>query len=126
MMMVAMIDAGGRAMKITKEKAAENRQLLVETAARLFREKGIDGVGVAEISKAAGLTHGALYAHFSSKDELAAEAMGYNAQKARERLYDSARSLEQVMDSYMSASQRDNLSGGCAMAAAASEVARRD
>jgi len=80
-------------MKISKEKAAENRQALIQAASRLFKEKGIDGVGVAEISKAAGLTHGALYAHFSSKDELAAEAMGYNAQKARERLYDSARSL---------------------------------
>ena len=45
-------------MKNTKEQAAENRRGLVETAARLFREKGMDGVGVAEISKAAGLTHG--------------------------------------------------------------------
>jgi hypothetical protein len=44
-------------MKVTKEKSAENRAALVETAARLFRERGIDGVGVAEIGKAAGLTH---------------------------------------------------------------------
>ena len=113
-------------MKISKEKAAENRQALIEAASRLFKEKGIDGVGVAEISKAAGLTHGALYAHFSSKDELAAEAMGYNAAQARERLYSTPRTLEQVMDFYLSGSQRDNLSGGCAMAAAASEVARQD
>ena len=58
-------------MKVTKEKSAENRAALVETAARLFRERGIDGVGVAEISKAAGLTHGALYGQFPSKDRRA-------------------------------------------------------
>ncbi len=48
-------------LKVTKEKAAENRAALVQAAGRLFRERGIDGVGVAEISKKAGLTHGALY-----------------------------------------------------------------
>lgn len=113
-------------MKISKEKAAENRLALVQAASHLFREKGIDGVGVAEISKAAGLTHGALYAHFPSKDALAAEALGYGAERARERLYDQPRTLAEVMDFYMSATQRDNLRGGCALAAAASEVARQD
>ena len=62
-------------MKVTKEKSAENRAALVETAARLFRERGIDGVGVAEISKASGLTHGALYGQFPSKQALVAEAL---------------------------------------------------
>ncbi|MGO4377253.1 TetR/AcrR family transcriptional regulator [Pseudoduganella sp. RAF19] len=113
-------------MKISKEKAAENRQALIQAASRLFKEKGIDGVGVAEISKAAGLTHGALYAHFSSKDELAAEALGYSAANARERLANHVRSLEDMMDFYMAPAQRDNLSGGCALAAAASEIARQD
>jgi AcrR family transcriptional regulator len=61
-------------MKVTKEKATENRAALVRAASRLFRERGIDGVGVAEISKKAGLTHGALYAQFPSKEALAAEA----------------------------------------------------
>src|SRR5437879_10460328 len=61
-------------LKVTKEKAAENRAALVQAAGRLFRERGIDGVGVAEISKKAGLTHGALYAQFPSKEALAAEA----------------------------------------------------
>jgi TetR/AcrR family transcriptional repressor of nem operon len=58
-------------MKISKEKAAENRDALVRAASRLICERGYDGVGVAEISTAAGLTHGALYAHFRSKEELA-------------------------------------------------------
>jgi TetR/AcrR family transcriptional repressor of nem operon len=113
-------------MKISKEKAAENRQALIQAASRLFREKGIDGVGVAEISKAAGLTHGALYAHFSSKDELAAEALGHSATSAREKLYANARTLAEVIDSYLSTAQRDNIGSGCAMAAAASEIARQE
>jgi len=64
-------------MKVSKEKAAENREALVQTAARMFRERGIDGVGVAEICKQAGLTHGALYAQFSSKGALAVEALAH-------------------------------------------------
>jgi len=62
-------------MKVSREKAAENRETLVTAASRLFREQGIDGVGVADISKAAGLTHGALYAQFDSKQALAAQAL---------------------------------------------------
>ena len=113
-------------MKITKEKAAENRQLLVETAARLFREKGIDGVGVAEISKAAGLTHGALYAHFPSKDALAAEAMQFSTCSAYGKVSARPASLSELIDYYLAPEQRDNLAEGCPLAAAASEVARQD
>ena len=58
-------------LKVSKEKAAENRAALVQAAGILIRERGIDGVGVAEISQKAGLTHGALYAQFPSKDALA-------------------------------------------------------
>ena len=113
-------------MKITKEKAAENRQVLVETAARLFREKGIDGVGVAEISKAAGLTHGALYAHFPSKDALAAEAMQFSTRSAYGKVTEHPVTLAQLVDYYLAPEQRDNLAEGCPLAAAASEVARQD
>lgn len=113
-------------MKITKEKAAENRQLLVETAARLFREKGIDGVGVAEISKAAGLTHGALYAHFPSKDALAAEAMQFSTRSAYGKVTARPITLPELVDYYLAPEQRDNLADGCPLAAAASEVARQD
>ena len=61
-------------MRITKQKAAENRGRVVEEAARLFREKGFDGVGVAELMAAAGMTHGGFYNHFGSKDEVEAAA----------------------------------------------------
>jgi TetR/AcrR family transcriptional repressor of nem operon len=62
-------------MRVTREKAAENRARIVETAARLFREKGFDGVGLDAIMKEAGLTHGGFYGHFTSKEDLAAEAV---------------------------------------------------
>jgi TetR/AcrR family transcriptional regulator, transcriptional repressor for nem operon len=61
-------------MKVTREQVAENRQRILEVAGKLFREKGFDGVSVADIMKSAGLTHGAFYGHFASKDELAAQA----------------------------------------------------
>ena len=62
-------------MRVTREKAAENRARIVATASRLFREKGFDGVGLDAIMKEAGLTHGGFYGHFSSKEDLAAEAV---------------------------------------------------
>ena len=55
-------------MRVSKEKAGENRVALLQAASRLFRRRGIDGVGVADIAREAGLTHGALYARFKSKD----------------------------------------------------------
>jgi TetR/AcrR family transcriptional repressor of nem operon len=51
-------------MRVSNKQAAENRGALLQAANRLFRKRGIDGIGVAEIAKEAGLTHGALYAHF--------------------------------------------------------------
>lgn len=64
-------------MKVSKEKSAENRVALLDAASRLFRLHGVDGVGVNEIAKAAGLTQGALYAHFGSKEALVAEAFSH-------------------------------------------------
>ncbi|MEM5386486.1 helix-turn-helix domain-containing protein [Paraburkholderia phymatum] len=117
-------------MKVSKEKAAQNRAALVETAARLIRERGIDGVGVAEIGKAAGLTHGALYAHFKSKEALAAEALAYGVQISHERMTTPRNghmpSLSELLDSYLSEERRDDIANGCAMAASASEIGRQD
>src|SRR5215510_4276226 len=61
-------------MKVTREQAAANREKIVEVASILFRKHGFDGIGVADIMKAAGLTHGGFYGQFASKEELAAEA----------------------------------------------------
>ena len=117
-------------LKVTKEKAADNRAALVQAAGRLFRERGIDGVGVAEISKKAGLTHGALYAQFPSKEALAAEAFASGLKPGMEQMTadrdGSPAALADFLDHYLSLEHRDNLATGCPMAASASEVARQD
>ncbi len=117
-------------MKVSKEQSDANRAALVKAASKLFREKGIDGVGVAEISKEAGLTHGALYAHFPSKSALAAEALALGLGLANKKLYgksaDEAPDLDAFLDYYLSTRQRDNIGGHCAMAASASEIGRQD
>src|SRR5580704_4020930 len=61
-------------MRITKGQAAENRERVVGAAAKLFREKGFDAVGVAELMRAAGMTHGGFYNHFASKEAVEAAA----------------------------------------------------
>ena len=117
-------------MKVSKEKAAENRAALVQAAGLLFRERGIDGVGVAEISKKAGLTHGALYAQFPSKEALAAEAFASAAREGFEEITADRNghppTLTDFLDSYLSTQHRDNLATGCPMSASASEIARQD
>jgi TetR/AcrR family transcriptional repressor of nem operon len=116
-------------LKVTKEKAAENRAALVQAAGHLFRERGIDGVGVAEISKKAGLTHGALYAQFPSKEALAAEAFTSALKPGLEKMtVDRAgrpAKLIDFIDDYLSVDHRDNLAAGCPMSASASEIARQ-
>jgi TetR/AcrR family transcriptional repressor of nem operon len=117
-------------MKVTKEKATENRAALVRAASRLFRERGIDGVGVAEISKKAGLTHGALYAQFPSKEALAAEAFTSGLRPGLEKITadrpGGLASLSDFLDDYLSSGHRDKLAAGCPMSASASEIARQD
>jgi TetR/AcrR family transcriptional repressor of nem operon len=120
----------GNQLKVTKEKAAENRAALVKAAGHLFRERGIDGVGVAEISKKAGLTHGALYAQFPSKEALAAEAFT-SALKPGFELMTADRdgrpaNLTDFLDDYLSFEHRDNLSTSCPISASVSEVGRQD
>jgi TetR/AcrR family transcriptional repressor of nem operon len=117
-------------MRISKEKAAENRESLIRAASKLFRERGIDGVGVAEISKAAGLTHGALYAHFRSKEELALAAFSHGLREPCARLrmdsQDGMPGLARFLDHYLSLESRDDYAGCCPIAASASEIGRQD
>ena len=116
-------------MKISKEKAEQNRAALVEAASRLFRQKGIDGVGVAEISRAAGLTHGALYAHFPSKESLAAEALAWSLEQSNAKLLtgtvDGEPDLDKFLADYLTVSDGEDYAQHCAMAAA-SEIGRQD
>jgi TetR/AcrR family transcriptional repressor of nem operon len=106
------------------------RKALVEAAGRLFRERGIDGVGVAEISRTAGLTHGALYARFQSKEALAAEALsdGFARSFAHMQAVAGAEgpSLEDYLDFLLSDWQRDHPGESCPLTASASEIGRQD
>jgi TetR/AcrR family transcriptional repressor of nem operon len=116
-------------LKVTKEKTAENRAKLLQAASHLFRERGIDGVGIAEICEAAGLTHGALYAQFPSKEALAVEAFDEAFARGFSKFAKAggtnAPSLKDYLDFLISARQRDNLAG-CPLTASTSEVARKD
>lgn len=116
-------------MRVTKEKASENRELLLRTASRLFRERGFDGVGVGEICKEAGLTHGALYARFPSKDALAAEALSDGIAKQLEfmkDMKDGEAGIAEYLNFYFSKSHRDDVGTGCSLGATASEIGRQD
>jgi TetR/AcrR family transcriptional regulator, transcriptional repressor for nem operon len=111
-------------MRVSREKAAENRERIVETASRLFREQGFDGVGVDAIMKGAGLTHGGFYGHFGSKDDLAAEAVARAMDQSAER----QRHLETLRDfvsEYLSERHRADKANGCAVAALGPDMARK-
>jgi TetR/AcrR family transcriptional repressor of nem operon len=111
-------------MRVTREKAAENRARIVEIAARLFRERGFDGVGLDAIMKEAGLTHGGFYGHFSSKEDLAAEAVA----RAVEQNAGSQGRYTNVADfvsDYLSESHFADRANGCVLAALGGDVARR-
>jgi len=112
-------------MRVTKEKAAEHRAAILKAACRLFRERGFDGVNVAEIMREAGLTHGGFYGHFASKDALAAEACGQAFVGSNERLRNRP-DLATMLDAYLSVQHRDHPGNGCPMASYGSAIARQD
>src|SRR5260221_14448270 len=102
-------------MRVSRQKAAENRERIIDAAGALFREHGFDGIGVADIMKAAGLTHGGFYGHFESKDDLAAEAC--TAALSREWGKEAVKrskggGLEAIVKAYLSPQHRSNRSHG--------------
>ena len=110
-------------MKVTKAQAQENRARIVETAAALFRERGYDGVGVADLMAAAGFTHGGFYKHFRSKADLMAEAAasGISQRVANSEGVDFAGFIKH----YLSREHRDGRGAGCTMAALSGDAARQ-
>jgi TetR/AcrR family transcriptional repressor of nem operon len=113
---------------VKREQSDENREALLATASRLFRERGIDCVGVAEIAREAGLTHGALYAHFRSKDDLATDAFSHGPALSREAFRGKAarrkHSVLGYLDYLLSPLRRDEPGISCLMTASASEIGR--
>ena len=115
-------------MRVSREKAAENRERVVEVAGQQFRAHGFDGIGVADLMKAAGLTHGGFYGNFASKDDLAAEAMtrafAETTARIRERSLASDDPFATAVGIYLSPIHRDNVETGCAIAALSQDAAR--
>ncbi|MEN4832968.1 helix-turn-helix domain-containing protein [Pantoea vagans] len=110
-------------MKVSKEQVRENRLRIVETASELFRERGYDGVGVAELMSAAGLTHGGFYKHFGSKADLLAEAMSCGFTQSAEKTEGVSR--EAFIEYYLSRQHRDDMGKGCVMSALGTDAARQ-
>ena len=110
-------------MKVTKTQVAENRARIVETASTLFRERGYDGVSVADLMAAAGFTHGGFYKHFESKADLMAEAAaaGFAQSVAKIAGADAAAFVKE----YLSRKHRDALGDGCTFAALSGDAARQ-
>lgn len=117
-------------MKVSREQAAKHRTRILETASRLFRERGFEGIGVAELMASAGFTHGGLYGHFSSKENLMTEACT-QAFSEKESLW-----LKELSDSqdeplatitrrYLSDRHRRHPETGCPLASWAIEAARQ-
>ena len=110
---------------------AETHKRIVKIAAKRLREKGLAGVGIADLMKEAGLTVGGFYKHFASRDDLVAEAVGSAFGGWKRRMNAAASdgmplSYESLIDDYLNDAHRDNPGTGCAFAALAGEIARSD
>ena len=110
-----------------KEHKAATRQRIIETSGRRFKRDGIDGSGVATLMKDAGLTNGAFYAHFESKEDLVATAVSEQLRGQLEWLasFEPGRAgIELMVRTYLSPAHRDNPEEGCPSAALLDEISR--
>src|SRR5881397_623542 len=118
-------------MRVSKEQAAQNRKQILTAAARLFRENGIRATGVDSISHGAGLTHGAFYSQFESKEALAAEAIRLALSRSKrvwQRAAEGKRGSEafrSIVAGYLSSEHRDAPGRGCVVAALGPSIARQ-
>jgi len=114
-------------MRYSAKDTAAKHERIVKEASRLFRERGFENVTVGEVMKAAGLTHGAFYAHFDSKQDLQEAAVAYGQQLSAGRVQSSGptkKGRRAYAESYLSVRHRDNPGDGCTMASLAQEVSR--
>jgi TetR/AcrR family transcriptional regulator, transcriptional repressor for nem operon len=112
-------------MRKSREEAAQTRKRIVKAAACEFREKGIVATGLADLMKAAGLTHGGFYKHFESKDQLVAEACADAVRAVIEKM-EAQPTINAAIAAYLSTRHRDDPASGCPLAAIGSELARTD
>src|ERR1700704_2683576 len=117
-------------MRYSKEHKQETHERIVKKASVRLREKGAHGIGVADLMKEAGLTHGGFYAHFDSREALVVEAFAYAMDRATERWRkltqapSSDKRLAVLVDSYLTTAHRDDPGHGCAVPTLGAEIAR--
>jgi AcrR family transcriptional regulator len=110
-----------------KEHKQATRQRIIETSGRRFKRDGIDGSGIATLMADAGLTNGAFYAHFASKEDLVATAVAEQLREQRENfttLAPARAGVEQIVRAYLSVEHRDHPDDGCPSAALLDEIGR--
>jgi TetR/AcrR family transcriptional repressor of nem operon len=117
-------------VRYPENQKAETHRQIVDAAAREFRVRGLDGIGISSLMAEVGLTQGGFYAHFKDRDTLVAEAVQLAAQQSFCRLIEAAesapgREVEAMLDSYLSLEHRDDLGQGCVLPALASELSRQ-
>jgi TetR/AcrR family transcriptional repressor of nem operon len=110
-------------MKVSRQQVQQNRQRILDAAASLFRERGPKAVSVVEVMQAAGLTHGAFYGHFDSKDALILEALAHR-KFARWRKRADEGGIAGYIDAYLSPDHRDDPGSGCPVAGLSSAGAQ--
>ena len=113
----------------SKADKAASHERIVQIAAARFREAGLDGIGVAELMKEAGLTHGGFYRHFDSRDQLVAEAVEHALAQGAQRLgrvvaRSGGEAFAAVVDAYLNRAHVDHPGSGCALVALAADVVR--
>lgn len=115
-------------MRVSREQAALNRERVVDVAGELFRAKGFDGIGVADLMQAAGLTHGGFYGSFASKEALEVEASRHaldsTAAFVKKLVAESDDPLQAIVRFYLSPRHRDSIGEGCAISALSQDAVR--
>jgi TetR/AcrR family transcriptional repressor of nem operon len=111
-------------MGYSQAEKAESHQRIVDVASRRFRELGLDGISVADIMKEAGMTVGGFYKHFTSRDELVAEAMAAACQEMDDSVLTGQPTLKKSIQTYLSEAHRDEITGGCPLSALLNDIAR--
>jgi TetR/AcrR family transcriptional regulator, transcriptional repressor for nem operon len=117
-------------MRVSRIRAEENRQTVINVASRLFRERGFDGIGLKDLMEGAGLTQGAFYKQFASKDDLAAQASKRALESSTRRWSTAAETnvndpLGAVIAFYLSTGHREERMDGCPVVALGSDAARQ-
>lgn len=117
-------------MRVSRVQAAENRQTVINVASRLFRAHGFDGIGLKDLMEGAGLTQGAFYKQFASKEDLVKQATTRALESAAQRCLDGAAAnpsdpLGAIIEFYLSNGHREDKMDGCPIVALGSDAARQ-